>query len=111
MRAFRTQRVEIYRSTLRWKKLSEAEIQRDGLRFVKGDDVWFSAWYWLEGTSEASTVFLWDIEPTALRNTPGADSFYKTAKWSPPTWGNGGHLKNFVRPLARQNSPKIAGWK
>ena len=51
---------------------SKADIERDGLRFVKGDDVWFDGWFWLEsGQEKSSPIFLWDLETTALRNSPG----------------------------------------
>jgi len=59
---------------------SKADIERAGLRFVKGDDVWFSGWFWLEGGSEASLIFLWDLEATALRNSPGRRLFLQSGE-------------------------------
>ena len=50
---------------------SKADIERGRLRFVKGDDVWFRGSYWLKGGTDASLVFLWDLESTEWRNSPG----------------------------------------
>ena len=88
------------------KKPSEAEIQRDGLRFVKGDDLWFSAWYWLEGTSEASTVFLWDIESTALRNTPGRRLFLQDGEMVASDLGKWWTSKKFRAATGAPKFPK-----
>lgn len=86
------------------KKTSEADIEREGLRFVKGDDVWFSAWYWLEGTSEASTVFLWDLESTALRNTPGRRLFLRDGEMVASDLGKWWTAKKF---RASEGAPKF----
>ena len=50
---------------------SKADIERGRLHFVKGDNVWFRGWFWLAGGTNADSVFLWDLETTGLRNSPG----------------------------------------
>ncbi|MCX6955822.1 MAG: heparin lyase I family protein [Verrucomicrobia bacterium] len=77
------------------KNVSEADIERQGLRFVKGDDVWFSAWYWLEGHTEGSSVFLWDLESTALRNTPGRRLFLQNGEMVASDLGKWWSAKKF----------------
>lgn len=77
------------------KKPSEADIERFGLRFVKGDDVWFSAWYWLEGSSEDSSVFLWDLESTGLRNSPGRRLFLQNGEMVASDLGRWWSAKKF----------------
>ena len=62
------------------RRASEADIEREGLRFVKGDHVWFSAWFWLEGGTESSSIFLWDLESTSLRNAPGRRLFLQNGE-------------------------------
>ncbi len=86
------------------KKISAADIEREGLRFVKGDDVWFSGWYWLEGTSEASTVFLWDLESTALRNSPGRRLFLQDGEMVASDLGKWWTSKKF---RASNGAPKF----
>lgn len=77
------------------KLASEADIEREGLRFVKGDDVWFSGWFWLEGGTEASSVFLWDLESTALRNTPGRRLFLQNGEMVASDLGKWWSAKKF----------------
>jgi hypothetical protein len=50
---------------------SKADIFLGGLPFVKGDQVWFSGWYYLEGMSGAGLVFLWDLEASRKYQSPG----------------------------------------
>ena len=57
------------------KTASKADIERGGLRFVKGDHVWFKGWFWVAGGTDASLAFLWDLETTSLRNSPGRRLF------------------------------------
>ncbi|MBI3880495.1 MAG: heparin lyase I family protein [Verrucomicrobia bacterium] len=54
---------------------SKADIERGRLRFVKGDHVWFSGWFYLIGGTDASLVFLWDLETTQLSKSPGRRLF------------------------------------
>jgi hypothetical protein len=86
------------------KRASEADIEREGLRFVKGDDVWFSAWYWLEGNPAGSTVFLWDLESTELRNTPGRRLFLQNGEMIASDLGKWWSAKKFQ---AIQGAPKF----
>jgi hypothetical protein len=54
--------------------VSKADIQRTGLDFRQGDQVWSSAWFYLEGGGhEAHPVFLWDLEDTntLIGGSPG----------------------------------------
>jgi hypothetical protein len=88
------------------KKTSEADIDREGLRFVKGDDVWFSAWYWLEGQTEGSTVFLWDLESTALRNTPGRRLFLQNGEMVASDLGKWWSAKKFQAISGAPKFPK-----
>ncbi len=88
------------------KKASEADIERDGLRFVKGDDVWFSAWYWLEGQTEGSTVFLWDLESTALRNSPGRRLFLQNGEMVASDLGKWWSAKKFQAITGAPKFPK-----
>lgn len=77
------------------KKASEADIEREGLRFVKGDDVYFSGWYWLEGNTETSSIFLWDLESTTLRNTPGRRLFLQNGEMIASDLGKWWSAKKF----------------
>ena len=111
--AVTTERAHSGRSALKFiaapfdgRKASEADIEREGLRFVKGDDVWFSAWYWLEGTSEASTVFLWDLESTALRNTPGRRLFLQDGEMVASDLGKWWTSKKFRAATGAPKFPK-----
>ena len=88
------------------KKASEADIEREGLRFVKGDDVWFSAWYWLEGTAEASTIFLWDLESIALRNSPGRRLFLQDGEMIASDLGKWWTAKKFRAATGAPKFPK-----
>ncbi|MSU68706.1 MAG: hypothetical protein CK548_07720 [Opitutia bacterium] len=109
--ALTTERAHSGRSALKFvaapfdgKKASEADIEREGLRFVKGDDVWFSAWYWLECNSEASSIFLWDLESTALRNTPGRRLFLQDGEMVASDLGKWWTSKKF---RAAHGAPKF----
>lgn len=88
------------------KKISEADIEREGLRFVKGDNVWFSGWYWLEGNTEGSTVFLWDLESTALRNTPGRRLFLQNGEMIASDLGKWWSAKKFRAVVGAPKFPK-----
>jgi hypothetical protein len=50
---------------------SKADLELGGLQFQKGDDVWFSGWYFLEEASDSKNLFLWDLEETRRWNSPG----------------------------------------
>ena len=71
---------------------------------MKGDDVWFSGWYWLEGKTEGSTVFLWDLESTALRNTPGRRLYLQNGEMVASDLGRWWTMKKF---RAMQGAPKF----
>jgi hypothetical protein len=58
------------------------------LHFVKGDDIWFSAWYYLEQGGEFITLM--DLESTFVRGWPGMRIYlqrgylgFEFAKWEP----------------------------
>ena len=57
------------------RAIPKADIERGRLRFVKGDHVWFGGWFYLVGGADASLAFLWDLETTQLRNSPGRRLF------------------------------------
>jgi hypothetical protein len=48
---------------------TKASLSTMLLHFVKGDDVWFSAWYYFETTGKFNTVM--DLETTFARGHPG----------------------------------------
>lgn len=50
---------------------SKADIVLTGLRFVKADHVWFTGWFRLAGETDATCVFLWDLEASKKRHSPG----------------------------------------
>ncbi len=50
---------------------SKADIERGTFQFKKGDDVWFSGWYFIAGTKEARDIFLWDLEDGTAYQNPG----------------------------------------
>jgi Polysaccharide lyase len=52
-------------------RASKADLELSGLRFAKGTDVWFSAWFFLEPSPDSRWLFLWDIEETQRFNSPG----------------------------------------
>lgn len=83
---------------------SKADIERHGLRFVKGDEVWFSGWFWLEGAAEPSTLFLWDLESTALRNTPGRRLYLQNGEMIASDLGKWWTAKKF---RAKSGAPKF----
>ncbi len=60
---------------------SKADIERGRLHFVRGDDVWFRGWFWLAGRTDASLVFIWDLETTALHNSPGRRLYLQNGEW------------------------------
>jgi hypothetical protein len=53
------------------KNTTKADLQRGGLPFVEKDEVWFSGWFYLMGGTDAAEVFLWDLETSRKRQSPG----------------------------------------
>lgn len=82
------------------KKVSKADIECDGLRFKKGDHVWFSGWFWLPGDTDASQVFLWDLETSQLRNSPGRRLFLQDGESVASDLGKWWNAKAFRQPAA-----------
>ncbi len=67
---------------------TKASLHTTLLHFVKGDDVWFSAWYYFEKIGEFNTLM--DLETTFVRNHPGmrirlSHGYldFELAKWVP----------------------------
>ena len=50
---------------------TKADIDRQLLTFKKGDEVYFSGWFYLVGGKDVSGIFLWDLESTQYYNAPG----------------------------------------
>jgi len=67
---------------------TKSSLHTSLLHFVKGDDVWFSAWYYFEKAGEFNTLM--DLETTFVRNHPGmrirlSNGYldFEFAKWFP----------------------------
>jgi hypothetical protein len=60
---------------------SKADIELERLAFGKGHQVWFSGWYYLVGGTDASLVFLWDLETTQHHNSPGRRLYLQGGEW------------------------------
>lgn len=63
------------------RNASKADILRQKLPFVNGDDVWFSGWYYLVGGTDASDVFLCDLETTKKYQGPGRRLYLQTGEY------------------------------
>lgn len=57
---------------------SKADVAREGFSVGRGDHVWFRGWFLLAGDRDASSLFLWDLESTALHNSPGRRIFIQS---------------------------------
>lgn len=84
------------------KKVSKADIECDGLQFKKGDHVWFSGWFLLPSGTDASQVFLWDLETSKLRNTPGRRLFLQDGEAVASDLGKWWNAKAFKQPADAQ---------
>ena len=51
--------------------VSKAALQRDSLFFESGDDLWISAWFFIQGVENYQALFILDIETTAFQGGPG----------------------------------------
>ncbi|MCD6049256.1 MAG: hypothetical protein K0Q55_659 [Verrucomicrobia bacterium] len=60
---------------------SKADIQWEKFTFGKGQEVWFSGWYYLVGGTDAELVFLWDLETTQFRGSPGRRLYIQNGGW------------------------------
>src|SRR6266540_3063389 len=52
-------------------RTTKADIDRQLLTFKKGDEVYFSGWFYLVGGRDVTGIFLWDLESTQYYNAPG----------------------------------------
>lgn len=84
------------------KNVSRADIERSGLRFTKGDNVWFSGYFWLPSDTDASLVFLWDLETTQLRNSPGRRLFLQDGEFFASDLGKWWTGQKFRQPPGEQ---------
>lgn len=74
--------------------LVKADVQLGGLHFTKGDEVWFSGWFFLEGGGDAKHVFLWDLEASGKYGSPGRRVYLQEGEclasdlkwWGAPTF-------------------------
>ena len=66
-----TRALKCYAPARRGGDIPKADIERSQLRFVKGDEVWFRAWYYLVSGGDATSLFLCDLEATGKRQSPG----------------------------------------
>jgi hypothetical protein len=84
------------------KIISRADIECAGLQFKKGDHVWFSGWFWLPSDTDASQVFLWDLETSKLRNSPGRRLFLQDGESVASDLGKWWNAKAFRQPADAQ---------
>ena len=82
--------------------VSKADIERTGLKFTKGDHVWFSGYFWLPSDTDASLTFMWDLETTKLRNSPGRRLFLQDGEFFASDLGKWWTGKKFRQPLGAQ---------
>ncbi len=74
---------------------AKASLDTELLHFVKGDDVWFSAWYFIPENSGMPTTIM-DLETTWFRGQPGIRIFLFGNKYA------GFELKWGAKPKYRQ---------
>jgi len=60
---------------------SKADIELGRLTFGRGDQVWFTGWYYLVGGTDAVSVFLWDLETTQYPKSPGRRLYIQSGEW------------------------------
>lgn len=61
---------------------SKADVVREGLGYKKGDDIYFSGWYFLRGSQSHTNLFLWDLEaPNAGQTSPGRRIYLTGQNW------------------------------
>lgn len=80
---------------------SKADIVRKGLHFVKGDDVWFTGWFYLVGADDVANVFLWDLEADRKRNAPGRRLFLQSGGLIASDLGKWHSGEKFRQPRGR----------
>ncbi len=51
--------------------VSKAAFQKGGFFFESGDDLWVSAWFFIEGFENYQSMFLIDIETSEFEGSPG----------------------------------------
>jgi hypothetical protein len=66
-----TTALKLYAPAYDGRTASKSDVVRGGLRFVKGDHVWSTAWYHLVGGTDATHLFLWDLEASDKYQSPG----------------------------------------
>lgn len=60
---------------------SKADLELERLNFGRGDQVWFSGWYYFVGGTDAELVFLWDLETTQYGKSPGRRLYIQNGGW------------------------------
>ncbi len=85
---------------------TKASLHTSLLHFVKGDDVWFSAWYYVEKAGTFNTLM--DLETTFIRNHPGmriclsgGALHFEFAKWFPKSIYRQSYKKKIPFPIGR----------
>ncbi len=51
--------------------VSKASLQKDGLFFESGDDLWVSVWFFIQGFENCQALFILDMETTEFQGSPG----------------------------------------
>lgn len=51
--------------------VSKAALQKGGFFFESGDDLWVSAWFFVQGFENYQALFVLDIETTEFQGSPG----------------------------------------
>ncbi len=51
--------------------VSKASLQKGGFFFESGDDLWVSAWFFIQGFENYQALFVLDIETTEFQGSPG----------------------------------------
>jgi hypothetical protein len=89
--------LKLYTLATNGTNASKASIKRHALGLKKGDQVYFSGWYYLVGGTDASLIFLWDLEasPSSFlyKGSPGRRIYIQEngslasdlGKWMPKT--------------------------
>lgn len=85
-------------SATQGKTTSKADLQRERLHFIKGDHVWSECWFFLMGTQDAASIFLWDLEASRKYQSPGRRLYLQSGDVLASDLGKWSFAPKFTQP-------------
>jgi hypothetical protein len=81
---------------------SKADLERGGMRFTNGDDVWAQCWLLLKGGGSAGSVFVWDLEASRKWQSPGRRLYLQPGDVLASDLGKWFYAPTFRQPWSRR---------